>query len=123
MRTHYCGALRKDHIDQRVELCGWVHRRRDHGGVIFLDLRDHRGLVQVVFNPDTVAAFEIADDVRSEFVVQLEGRVRARLDGATNPDLATGEIEVLGDSITILNRSRTIPFPLNEYSQPGEDIR
>lgn len=123
MRTHYCGVLRKDHIDQRVELCGWVHRRRDHGGVIFLDLRDHRGLVQVVFNPDTAVAFKTADDVRSEYVVQLEGRVRARLDGATNPDLATGEIEVLGDSITILNRSRTIPFPLNEYSQPGEDIR
>ena len=123
MRTHYCGVLRTDHIDQRVELCGWVHRRRDHGGVIFLDLRDHRGLVQVVFNPDTVAAFDTADEVRSEFVVQLQGRVRARLDGATNLDLATGEIEVLGDTITILNRSRTIPFPLNEYSQPGEDIR
>ncbi len=123
MRTHYCGVLRKDHIDQRVELCGWVHRRRDHGGVIFLDLRDHRGLVQVVFNPDTAAAFETADALRSEYVVQLQGRVRERLDGATNPELATGEIEVLGDSITILNRSRTIPFPLNEYSQPGEDIR
>ena len=123
MRTHYCGVLRTDHIDQHVELCGWVHRRRDHGGVIFLDLRDHRGLVQVVFNPDTVSAFETADEVRSEYVVQLGGRVRARLDGATNPDLATGEIEVLGESITILNRSRTIPFPLNEYSQPGEDIR
>ncbi len=123
MRTHYCGVLRKDHIDQRVELCGWVHRRRDHGGVIFLDLRDHKGLVQVVFNPDTAAAFETADALRSEYVVQLQGRVRERLDGATNPELATGEIEVLGDSITILNRSRTIPFPLNEYSQPGEDIR
>lgn len=123
MRTHYCGVLRKDHIDQRVELCGWVHRRRDHGGVIFIDLRDHKGLVQIVFNPDTVDAFETADGARSEYVVQLKGRVRARLDGATNPDLATGEIEVLGDSITILNRSRTIPFPLNEYSQPGEDIR
>ena len=123
MRTHYCGVLRKDHIDQRVELCGWVHRRRDHGGVIFLDLRDHQGLVQVVFNPDTAAAFEIADALRSEYVVQLQGRVRERLDGATNPDLDTGEIEVLGDAITILNRSRTIPFPLNEYSQPGEDVR
>ena len=123
MRTHYCGVLRKDHIDQRVELCGWVHRRRDHGGVIFLDLRDHRGLVQVVFNPDTPTAFETADALRSEYVVQLQGRVRERLDGATNPELATGEIEVLGDSITILNRSRTIPFPLNEYSQPGEDVR
>ena len=123
MRTHYCGVLRKDHIDQRVTLCGWVHRRRDHGGVIFLDLRDHQGLVQVVFNPDTVDAFDTADEVRSEYVVQLQGRVRARLDGATNPDLSTGEVEVLGDAITILNRSRTIPFPLNEYSQPGEDIR
>ena len=123
MRTHYCGVLRTDHIDQHVELCGWVHRRRDHGGVIFLDLRDHQGLVQVVFNPDTVEAFATADSLRSEFVVRLTGRVRARLDGATNPDLATGEIEVLGDAITVLNSSRTIPFPLNEFSQPGEDIR
>ena len=123
MRTHYCGVLRRDHIDQHVELCGWVHRRRDHGGVIFLDVRDHHGLVQVVFNPDTEEAFAIADRLRSEFVVRLNGRVRARLDGATNPDLATGELEVLGASIEILNRSKTIPFPLNEYSQPGEDIR
>lgn len=123
MRTHYCGVLRQDHIDQRVELCGWVHRRRDHGGVIFLDLRDHRGLVQVVFHPETESAFAVADSLRNEFVVRIAGRVRERLDGATNPDLETGEIEVLGDAVTVLNRSRTTPFPLNEYSQPGEDIR
>ena len=123
MRTHYCGALRTDHVDEVVQLCGWVHRRRDHGGVIFLDLRDHRGLVQVVFNPDAGTAFDIADQLRSEFVVQLSGRVRNRLDGATNPDLATGEIEIVGQHLEILNRARTIPFPLNEYSQPGEDIR
>ena len=123
MRTHYCGVLRKDHIDSVVKLCGWVHRRRDHGGVIFLDLRDHQGLVQVVFNPDTAEAFEVADRLRSEYVVQIEGKVRARFDGATNPDLDTGEIEVLGHTIEVLNRSNTIPFPLNEYSQPGEDIR
>ncbi len=123
MRTHYCGCLNREHIGQRVQLCGWVHRRRDHGGVIFFDLRDYRGLVQAVFNPDTAEAFAIADRLRGEYVVQVTGRVRARLDGATNPDLKTGEIEVLGDSVSILNRARTIPFPLNEYSQPGEDIR
>ena len=123
MRTHYCGDLRKADIDQHVEICGWIHRRRDHGGVIFLDVRDHRGLVQVVFNPDTSEAFAIADRLRSEYVVQLTGKVRDRLEGATNPDLATGEIEVLGDSISILNRAGRLPFPLNEYSQPGEDVR
>ncbi|MYD44603.1 MAG: aspartate--tRNA ligase [Gammaproteobacteria bacterium] len=123
MRTHYCGVLRKSHTDQHVALCGWVHRRRDHGGVIFLDLRDHRGLVQVVFHPDAEKAFATADALRSEYVVQLTGRVRERLDGATNPELDTGEIEVVGDSVTILNRARTTPFPLNEYAHPGEDIR
>lgn len=123
MRTNYCGDLRSSHIDHDVELCGWVHRRRDHGGVIFLDLRDHRGLVQVVFNPDSEEAFAIADRLRSEFVVKLTGRVRARLDGAVNPDLATGDVEVVGKTISILNHAKTTPFPLNEYSRPSEEIR
>lgn len=123
MRSHYCGALRAVHVGEEVELCGWVHRRRDHGGVIFLDIRDHQGLVQVVFNDDSIAAFDVADQLRTEFVVQLTGRVRHRLEGATNPELATGEVEIVGQTLSILNRSRTIPFPLNEYSQPGEDVR
>lgn len=123
MRSNYCGDLRSSHIDHEVELCGWVHRRRDHGGVIFLDLRDHRGLVQVVFNPDSEEAFAIADRLRSEFVVQLTGRVRGRLDGATNPELKTGEVEVVGKTISILNLAKTTPFPLNEYSKPSEEVR
>ena len=123
MRSNYCGDLRSCHIDQAVELCGWVHRRRDHGGVIFLDVRDHRGLVQVVFHPDTKEAFDIADRLRSEFVVRLTGKVRARLDGAVNPELKTGDVEVVGDTISILNLAKTTPFPLNEYSKPSEEIR
>ena len=123
MRSHYCGDLRASHIGEVVQLCGWVHRRRDHGGVIFLDLRDHHGIAQVVFNDDSIDAFETADQLRTEFVVQLSGRVRHRLEGATNPELATGEIEVIGQTLTILNRSKTIPFPLNEFTQPGEDVR
>ena len=123
MQRNYCGLLRTSDIDSDVELRGWVHRRRDHGGVIFLDLRDHHGLVQVVFHPDSKEAFAIAEQIRSEYVVQMRGRVRARLDGAINPDLATGEIEVVGNRLEIVNQAKTLPFPLNEYSQPGEEIR
>ena len=123
MRTHLCGELRSSHIGQEVTLCGWVHRRRDHGGVIFLDVRDYRGLVQVVFHPDAEESFPIAETLRSEFVIEAKGRVRERQDGAINPELDTGEIEVVGQDLTILNASRTIPFPLNEYSQAGEEIR
>ena len=96
MRTHYCGQLNAEHIGQTVELCGWVHRRRDHGGVIFVDLRDHKGLVQVVFDPDTEATFAMAERVRNEFVLQVKGRVRSRPEGTVNPDMPTGKIEVLG---------------------------
>ena len=123
MRTHLCGELRRSHVDQEVSLCGWVHRRRDHGGVIFLDIRDYRGLVQVVFHPVVADTFKIAESLRTEFVVSLIGRVRDRQDGATNPELDTGEIEVVGLQLEILNRAKTIPFPLNEFTQAGEEIR
>jgi len=123
MRTHLCGQLRDSHIDEDVSLCGWVHRRRDHGGVIFLDVRDHAGIVQVVFDPDTVESFKLADQVRNEYVLNIKGRVRTRDDAAINPKMATGMIEVLGKELTILNASETPPFQLDEHSEAGEDVR
>jgi aspartyl-tRNA synthetase len=110
-------------VGERVELCGWVHRRRDHGGVIFLDVRDRTGIVQVVFDPDTEESFAKADRVRNEYVLRLTGRVRPRPEGTVNPDMATGAIEVLGDTLDILNSSLTPPFQLDEYSDAGEDVR
>ncbi|MCC4308678.1 MAG: aspartate--tRNA ligase [Alcanivorax sp.] len=123
MRSHYCGDLRASHDGETVRLCGWVHRRRDHGGVIFLDVRDRTGLVQVVFDPDTEDAFALADKVRGEYVLQLEGRVRLRDEAVRNPRMATGDIEVLGKSVTILNEAQTPPFELDEYSAAGEEVR
>ncbi|WP_221795244.1 aspartate--tRNA ligase [Oceanobacter mangrovi] len=123
MRTHYCGDINETLIDQTVTFCGWVHRRRDHGGVIFLDVRDREGLVQVVFDPDTAEAFNTADSVRSEYVLQITGRVRARPEGTTNANMKTGLIEVLGKEIVVLNKAQTPPFPLDGYSDVGEDIR
>lgn len=123
MRSHYCGQLRESHIGEEVSLYGWVHRRRDHGGVIFLDVRDREGIAQVVFDPDTAEAFALADEVRNEFVLEITGRVRARDEAAINPRMATGQIEVLGKTLTILNRADTPPFQLDEYSDAGEDVR
>lgn len=123
MRSHYCGQLRDTHIGEEVSLCGWVHRRRDHGGVIFLDMRDHHGIVQVVFDPDTETSFALADQVRNEFVLNIRGTVRARDDAAINPKMITGQVEVLGKELTILNSSKTPPFQLDEYSEAGEDVR
>ena len=123
MRSHYCGDLRASHDGETVRLCGWVHRRRDHGGVIFLDVRDRTGLVQVVFDPDTEDAFALADKVRGEYVLQLEGRVRLRDEAVRNPRMSTGDIEVLGKSVTILNEAQTPPFELDEYSAAGEEVR
>jgi aspartyl-tRNA synthetase len=122
MRTHYCGQVTEALLDSEVEVCGWVHRRRDHGGVIFIDLRDREGLLQVVFDPDTEEAFALADRVRSEFVLRIRGRVRRRPAGTENPNLATGQVEVLGREIEILNQARTPPFQLDE-AEVGEDIR
>ncbi|MGI9292425.1 MAG: aspartate--tRNA ligase [Pseudomonadales bacterium] len=123
MRTHYCGDLRESHIDDSVTLCGWVHRRRDHGGVIFLDLRDVQGIVQVVFDPDTEEYFSLADQVRGEYVLQVKGRVRERLEGTMNEDMPTGRIEVLGKELLVLNRAETPPFQLDEHSHVGEEAR
>jgi aspartyl-tRNA synthetase len=123
MRSQYCGALGTKNIDETVTLCGWVDRRRDHGGVIFLDLRDREGIVQVVFDPDTKEHFERANKVRSEYVLQVTGRVRARESEAINPAMATGEIEVLGKELKILNQAQTPPFQLDEYTDVGEDVR
>ncbi|NPU91461.1 MAG: aspartate--tRNA ligase [Gammaproteobacteria bacterium] len=123
MRSHYCGHLNESHIDQTVTLCGWVHRRRDHGGVIFLDLRDREGVAQVVIDPDTVEAFALAEKVRSEFVLKVTGRVRSRPAGTQNTEMPTGMIEVLGKQLEILNTSETPPFQLDEHSFVGEDVR
>ncbi len=123
MRSHYCGEITASNIDAEVEVCGWVHRRRDHGGVIFLDIRDRTGIVQVVYDPDTEESFATADRVRNEYVLRAVGRVRARPEGTVNPDMATGEIEVLGRDLTILNSAATPPFQLDEYSEAGEDVR
>lgn len=114
MRTHYCGRVREDQLEQTVSLCGWVHRRRDHGGVIFIDLRDRTGIVQVVIDPDTDAAFALAERIRSEYVIQVSGRVRERPAGTTNDDMTTGRIEVLGKELQVLNEAETPPFQLEE---------
>jgi len=123
MRTHYCGELNESHIDQTISLCGWVHRRRDHGGVIFLDLRDRDGITQVVYDPDTVESFATAEQVRNEFVVRVQGRVRARPAGTENNDMSTGKIEVLGKELEILNAADTPPFQLDEHTAVSEDVR
>ena len=123
MRSHYCGQINASHIDQEVELCGWVHRRRDHGGVIFIDLRDREGLVQVVYDPDLPETFATAEQVRNEFVLRIKGRVRARPEGTVNPDLPTGEIEVLGLELEVLNKADTPPFQLEEHEKASDEIR
>ena len=123
MRSNYCGELNETFVGQQVELCGWVHRRRDHGGVIFLDIRDREGLAQVVFDPDTVEAFGLAETVRNEFVVKVTGLVRPRPEGTSNSGLGTGTIEVLGQQLEILNAAATPPFQLDEHASVGEDIR
>ena len=123
MRSHYCGELNESHLDQNVLLYGWVHRRRDHGGVIFLDVRDREGIAQVVYDPDTVESFAIAEDVRNEFVIKVEGRVRLRPDGTVNLDMSTGKIEVLGKELEILNTANTPPIQLDEHVDVHEDLR
>ncbi len=114
MRSHLCGAVNTELLDTEVVLCGWVHRRRDHGGVIFIDLRDHAGLAQIVFDPDRADIFAAAEQVRNEFVLKVTGRVRRRPEGTVNPDMPTGEVEILGTDLEILNRAATPPFQLDD---------
>ncbi len=121
-RTHYCGAPTAAEIDTEITVSGWVHRRRDHGGVIFVDLRDHSGLLQVVFDPDQPGMFADAERLRSEFVIRVRGRVRARPEGTENPNLPTGAVEVYALELDVLNRSEPPPFQLDE-DEAGEDTR
>jgi aspartyl-tRNA synthetase len=114
MRTHYCGHINRSHIGQTVTLCGWAHRRRDHGGVIFIDLRDREGMAQIVIDPDTAEAFKLAESVRSEYVLKVVCKVRARPDGTVNKNIPTGEVEMLATEIEILNASLTPPFMLDD---------
>ena len=110
MRTQYCGEVSESLIDQEVTVCGWVHRRRDHGGVIFIDLRDRSGLLQMVFDPDNPDMFMMAEKVRNEFVLRIRGKVRHRPEGTTNTNMPTGMVEVLGQELEIVNPSETPPF-------------
>jgi len=122
MRTHYCGEVNASHVDQIVTLCGWNHRRRDHGGVIFIDLRDREGLAQVVCDPDRPEMFKVAEDVRNEFVLKVTGKVRRRPAGTENPNLASGEIEILCHELEVLNAAVTPPFQLDEDNL-SENVR
>ena len=114
MRTNYCGAINAEYLDKTVTLFGWVHRRRDHGGVIFIDLRDREGLVQIVCDPDNVKTFQIAEKIRNEYVLSITGKVRRRPEGTTNPSLFSGEIEILVADIEVLNTSLTPPFLMDD---------
>ena len=122
-RTHYCGSIDKNNIGQEVAIAGWIHRRRDHGGVIFFDIRDETGLVQVVYNPDNKDSFSLAETCRSEFVLLSKGTVRERPEGTINPDLLSGEIEIDASGLTILNNSLALPFQLDEHASVGEETR
>lgn len=124
IRTQYCGSVTESYIDQSITIVGWVHRRRDHGGVIFLDMRDRDGLLQVVIDPDTPEAFATADKARSEFILKITGRVRRRYEGTTNPNMKSGQIELLAKEIETLATSETPPFPLNDdFSNVSEELR
>lgn len=124
IRTQYCGSVTESYIDQSITVVGWVHRRRDHGGVIFLDMRDRDGLLQVVIDPDTPEAFATADKARSEFILKITGRVRRRYEGTTNPNMKSGQIELLAKEIETLATSETPPFPLNDdFSNVSEELR
>lgn len=123
MRSHYCGDVNESLVEQTVTVAGWMHRRRDHGGVIFIDLRDREGLVQIVCNPEDAESFAVAEKVRSEYVLQIEGVVNPRPAGSENADLRSGKIEIIAKRVTILNSSETPPFPLTEQAEVNEDIR
>ena len=123
MRSHYCGEVTSKDLDSNISICGWVHRRRDHGGIIFLDVRDIKGICQVVVNPENKAAFEIADKCRNEYVIKVSGAVLKRPEGTINENMITGEIELEADKIQLLNKATTPAFPLDDYQDVNEDVR
>ena len=123
MKSHYCGEITSANLKEKVVICGWIHRRRDHGGVIFLDVRDIKGICQAVVNPDNKESFQLAESIRNEFVVQIEGSVRNRLKGTINKNMHTGEIEIEVSKINILSKANTPVFPIDEYQEVNEDVR
>lgn len=123
MRSEYCGNVTKEHLGKDVSICGWVHRRRDHGGVIFLDIRDLEGICQAVIDPSNDEAFSLADKCRSEFVIQIKGNVRERPEGTINSKMKTGEVEIEVSEIEVLNSAATPAFPLDDYQDVNEDVR
>ena len=123
MKSHYCGEITSANLKEKVIICGWIHRRRDHGGVIFLDVRDIKGICQAVVNPDNKESFQLAESIRNEFVVQIEGSVRNRLKGTINKNMHTGEIEIEVSKINILSKANTPVFPIDEYQEVNEDVR
>ena len=123
MRTEYCGNVTKEHLGKDVSICGWVHRRRDHGGVIFLDIRDLEGICQAVIDPSNEEAFSLADKCRSEFVIKIKGSVRERPEGTINSKMKTGEIEIEVSELEVLNSAATPAFPLDDYQDVNEDVR
>ena len=123
MRSHYCGEITSNNLDQEVTICGWIHKRRDHGGVIFLDVRDIKGICQAVINPDNAESFKIAETLRNEFVVKISGTIRARLEGTVNKNMTTGEVELEANNISILSKAVTPVFPLDDYQEVNEDVR
>ncbi|MCW9028053.1 MAG: OB-fold nucleic acid binding domain-containing protein, partial [Kangiella sp.] len=123
MRSHYCGELSKNEVNQSVTLSGWVHRRRDLGGLIFLQVRDRSGLIQVVIDPDFKELFATAEQLRNEFVIQVKGQVRARPEEMVNKNMTTGEIEVLAQELTILNKAQPPAIPIDENLEASEEQR
>ena len=123
MRSHLAHQLTKDSIGQSIQVCGWVQRRRDHGCVIFIDLRDHTGILQIVFDPDDADTFAQAEALRSEYVIQVAGTIRARPEGTVNPEMATGEVELAVQSLHLFSSALTPPFPLDEHQEVSEDVR
>ena len=123
MRTHYCGDLNKTHIGETVTLCGWAHRRRDHGGVIFIDLRDREGIAQIVIDPDTKETFATAESIRNEFVLKVICTVRARPEGTVNLNIPTGEVEILVKELKVLNKSLVPPFTIEDETDGGDELR
>jgi aspartyl-tRNA synthetase len=123
MRSHYCGEITSEHLDKDIIICGWIHKRRDHGGVIFLDVRDIKGICQAVINPDNLKPFETAETLRNEYVVKISGKVKSRLEGTINKNMTTGEIELVAEEIIVLSKAVTPVFPLDDYQDVNEDVR